>query len=672
MADFATVSTSSIKTSSYQEIIDPRPVCSDDVNFHGQQQPSASTSRSSTARMTTRSSMNSVEAQDIIWRPLNGQKRELASLRGHIEEGEEDPCDMDEETVSCDDAGVIDESGLQSDFSVATEADLPSYPFRIGLSSKGLSGTLIVITEDGKTWRRKRIKRRRDGAITESFCCISCEKLIRWHRVDEKLPVLSFRYYPPDDRVLITDPSVQEHCCGELRTTKKTDMEQLRRRKSVAAKLAGIDPMLVVDTRNVPRCSSSSWEHEGGSSQCSETGAEEEWVEEKEDAHDGSDGVRVNEGQESMGEQSDDGPNPAAAAHRRNLMKRKRMQELQRDEDGYSGEGRVSEQEEVEECGVVDEELNHDMPEGGYPFTTGLSSKGRKGTLIVITEDGKTWRRRNMRKKGSGQVMEYFNCISCEAVKRYLPSGKFPTLSFVYTPSSDTRLLQTDPSTRRHICGNTRSTARTTAEQLVRKRKAVARLAGIRPVHAYESAASEARNIGEAENWDETFLSNVLEEIVTRTPKRPRDRLIRNTASSDSVDAHLAVLKKESAERNMTTAPGQNNYHRLADYSVDGLAPTEHNLQTSSQSGRTNYPPEFPPDLAREIRALVANSNPSGSSGGWQLYTGDGIIVFVRSRYPHNTYSRHERSSAVGTLFITVRRCLITMLLRRRIFDKYS
>uniref|UniRef100_A0A0M3I2T6 Uncharacterized protein n=1 Tax=Ascaris lumbricoides TaxID=6252 RepID=A0A0M3I2T6_ASCLU len=399
---------------------------------------------------------------------------------------------------------------------------------------------------------------------------------------------------------------------------------------------------------------------EGESSQCSEAGAEEEWVEEEEEKHDDA---KVSEEHELVEDHNDVSPTPAATAHRRSLLKRKRREEMEEDRH-LNGDG-ASDQDQLDDD-LGDDEQNHEVPEEGYPFATGLSSRGRKGTLIVITEDGKTWRRRNMRKKGSEQIMEYFNCISCEAVKRYVPSGKFPTLSFVYTPSTDTRILQTDPRTRRHICGSVRSTARTTAEQLLRKRKAVARLAGIRAVHAYESAASEARNIGEAENWDDKFLSNVLEEIVTRTPKRPRERLMRNVVESGAFNLHSAISKKELLEQKGASYPNRVNCQSDCGGAIESnlqssdlprsdcnnyppefppdlakqmgaklhrwIALLPPSLQSSDlpRSDCNNYPPEFPPDLAKQIRTLVANSNPSNSSGGWQLYTGDDIIVFVR------------------------------------------
>uniref|UniRef100_A0A915BC83 Protein kinase domain-containing protein n=1 Tax=Parascaris univalens TaxID=6257 RepID=A0A915BC83_PARUN len=379
---------------------------------------------------------------------------------------------------------------------------------------------------------------------------------------------------------------------------------------------------------------------EGESSQCSEAGAEEEWIDEEEEKQDDA---KVSEEHELINHHSDGSPTPAATAHRRSVLKRKRREEME--EDRRLNGDDASDQDQLDDD-LEDDEQSHEVPEGGYPFATGLSSRGRKGTLIVITEDGKTWRRRNMRKKGNEQVMEYFNCISCEAVKRYVPSGKFPTLSFVHTPSTDTRILQTDPRTRRHICGNVRSTARTTAEQLLRKRKAVARLAGIRTVHAYESAASEARNIGEAENWDDTFLSNVLEEIVTRTPKRPRERLMRNVVKCGAFNLHSAISKKELLEQKGASCPNRVNYQ--SDY--DGAIESNVQSSNSPRSDCINYPPEFPPDLAKQIRTLVANSNPSNSSGGWQLYTGDDIIVFVRRNGSGNL---HHRRFSHSTFFPT-------------------
>ncbi|VDK18937.1 unnamed protein product [Anisakis simplex] len=220
-------------------------------------------------------------------------------------------------------------------------------------------------------------------------------------------------------------------------------------------------------------------------------------------------------------------------------MKRKRIQQQLKQRRKGEGDEYLSEHQ-IQGAKHLESEGDEEFVECDGNRTDDIP--GRNGTLIVITEDGKTWRRRNMRKKGSEQILEYFNCISCEAVKRYLPTGKvslflceFPTLSFLYTLATNVRVLQTNPATRHHICGNARSTARTTAEQLVRKRKAVARLAGIGSVYAYDSAASEARNLGAAENWDESFLSNVLEEIVTRTPRRSREQ---HQSSHNSAPSH--------------------------------------------------------------------------------------------------------------------------------------
>ncbi|MFH4979221.1 hypothetical protein AB6A40_005930 [Gnathostoma spinigerum] len=371
---------------------------------------------------------------------------------------------------------------MDSHSAIASSNGEKSYPFKKGLSSRGLNGTLLIITEDGKTWRRKSIKQHGDR-MTEYFSCISCEQVKKKTNTG-KLPQLASHYYTAtNSRNLITDPSTRSHICNNVRSAERTMTEQAARRRKAAAKLAQMDAYYAADAIN---------QYDGD--ELSNWNDNHSFVIVKEE-----DVAAMIEEWRVVNEHGD-------------------VVEEVTDDDRLEVDGETASNLPVEEVLVT------------YPFKTGLSHKGVGGVLIAITDDGKTWRRRNSRKKGD-MATEYFTCISCESIKRKAQEGRIcvppssipaqlPTLTFRLCSRTGMRLLLTNPESRHHICDTIRSSAKTTAEQLVRKRKRVAKLAGFNPQSAYDFAASEAQETGQNEHWDDSvrpFAANniSIQELST-------------------------------------------------------------------------------------------------------------------------------------------------------------